>query len=324
VTSYDFRLPFILPESSRIQSDAERLELLALRTGEHLRLLSGSDKPIKDHPEVALIGGSFASEAEARKAAEKSKQVLLYWAIKYQVGIDFRVIIPQQGFVTNAGLAYFQAKAGFPLRAEIPGIDVYEHKDELKFIKFEAKAIVGHNEQNLVSTFTEEYSHEHHFSDKLLLASEIFASSFFDVSPRSRFITLVTSVEVLLEQLTRHDDVKRLLDEIASRVKTLRIDEPTQASIVGQLGQLKRQSIGEAARALIHRLIPDEIFDSKPPVKFFIDSYNVRSDLVHEGQMDKSIDVPKLVSEMQRFVKQLLLAQLNSPPIQSADDLNRS
>lgn len=316
---YDFRLPFILSSSSRIQSDAERLELVVLKTGERLRLLSGSDKPIKAHPEVALIGGSFASETEARNAAEKSKQALLYWAIKYQLGIDFGAIIPQQGFVTDASLVFFKEKQKSPFRAHLKGIDVYEHKDELKFIKFDAKAIIGHNTQNLITTFSDEYFHKHHFSAKLLLASEIYASSFFDVSPRSRFITLVTSVEVLLEQSPHHDDVQCLLNEFASKVTALKIDKTTKASIVGQLSQLKRQSIGEAARALTNRLIPDEIFDGKSSTRFFKDSYKVRSDLVHEGTVKKSVDMPKLITEMQRFVQQLLLAVLNSPPTHSAN-----
>jgi hypothetical protein len=89
---------------------------------------------------------------------------------------------------------------------------------------------------------------------------------------------------------------------------------------VGQLSQLKRQSIGEAGRALANQLIPDEIFDGKTSAKFFNDSYNIRSELVHEGTVDKSIDIPKLVSEMQRFVKQLLLAMLNNPPTHSVND----
>ena len=80
---YDFRLRFNFPEAYRIGSDVEEIELLVLPLGQRIRMRSGAiGTPIKEHTHVAVLGGSFASEDQARDAAQKSKSALLYWAIK--------------------------------------------------------------------------------------------------------------------------------------------------------------------------------------------------------------------------------------------------
>ena len=317
MTLYDFRLRFNFPESYRIDSDAERLELLVLDTGEHIRLRSGAiGVPIKTHPQAAILGGPFVSEAQAISAAEKSKHALLYWAIEQRLGIDFVDFDggKPRSLVTNAGLALLQAKYGCSIRNDLHGIDVYEHVDNLKFVSFNASAIVGKAPHNLINTFSREYLNTRQVSEKLLLASEIYVGSFFDVSPRSRFITLVTAVEALSDRTTRPDEVQSLVKEFKTKVGQLRIDETTKASIIGSLSSLRYQSIGEEARTLTRRLIPDEIFGGQSSVSFFNDSYSKRSQLVHCGMVGQSVDISNLANEMERFVALLLLKSLNRQP----------
>ena len=67
---HDFRLRFNFPEAYRIYSDVEEIELLVLPLGERIRMRSGAiGKPIKDRAQVAVLGGPFASEDQARGAA---------------------------------------------------------------------------------------------------------------------------------------------------------------------------------------------------------------------------------------------------------------
>lgn len=309
---YDFRLRFNLPKSYRIESDAEELELLVLETGEHIRLRSGAiGEPIKAHPQVAIIGGPFDSESQARSVAEKSKQAILYWAIEQRVGIDFGDGIPRS-VVTDAGLKFLQAKYGCPLRNDLHGIDIYEHLDNLKFVSFNMNAIVGKASQKLINTFSREYLSARLVSEKLLLASEIYTSSFFDVSPRSRFVTLVTAVEALSDQSTRPMEVQNLVREFETKVEQSTIGITTKQSIIGQLSRLKYQSIGEAGRSLTNHLIPKKMFGGQSSVRFFTDAYNKRSQLLHEGTIDQSVNMVSLGNEMEGFVAQLLLAALNN------------
>jgi len=312
---YDFRLRFNFAEGYRINSDAEEIELLTPSSGERINLKSSAiGKPIKDYAEAAIIGKSYTSEDKARVAAEKSKRALLYWAIEQRVGIDFGDG-KQLSVVTKEGLALMQRQYKCPVRNDIHGIDVYEHNEHTIFIKTEPKATVGKATPKLIETFQREYSNVKKTSEKQLLASEIYTSSFFDASPRSRFITLVTAVEALLEPQKRSEQVKTLI--VALKAKTLRskVDKITRDSIISSIENLKYQSIGQAGRILSSQLIPNEHFDGKPSADFFSYCYNLRSQILHSGTIaDKSVDIRQLANVMEEFVHRLILEALNSEP----------
>ena len=183
MAQYDFRLRFNFSEAYRINSDDSEIELLNLPSGEYIKLYSGDrQKSIKDCESPAVIGKLFASEDEAMLAAQQSKRALLYWSIKQRVGIDFGDG-KQRSIVTKAGLSYFEKQWGCPVRNDIHGIDIYEHVEELKFVRSSAKPRVGKHLPRLVNTFQHEFAGKRHFTEKQLLASEIYASSFLMCHP---------------------------------------------------------------------------------------------------------------------------------------------
>lgn len=319
---YDFRLRFNFAEGYRINSDVEEIELLVLPLGERIRMRSGAiGTPIKDHAQVAVLGGPFASEDQARDAAEKTKRALLYWAIEQRLGIDFGDGKQRSG-VTKAGLAMLQKQHGCPVRNNIHGIDVYEHVEKLRFVSIHMKAQLSKQPPKLINTFQREYLHTRQLMEKQVLASEIYASSFFDVSPRSRFITLVTAVEALLERPKRLDVVEELVEEFKAKTQLSNIDEQTKKSIIGSLKDLKCESITQAGRTLAGRLIPNEIFDGKSSANFFSYCYDLRSQILHRGKVkkvkDRLVDISHLANVMESFVAKLLLAALNSERQQGA------
>jgi len=308
---YDFRIRFNFPEAYRINSDADKIELLNLSSGEHITLVSAaSGTPIKDHNRAAVLGKLFASEDQARAAAEKSKRALLYWAIEQRLGIDFGDG-KQRSVVTSAGLAELEKKFGCPVRNDIHGIDIYEHVEKLLFASPNAKATVGKYPPNLIGTFQREYLNSRHLTEKQVLACEIYASSFFDMSSRSRFITLVTAIEALLESLKRSDEVEALVEEFKAKTRQSTVDEATRNSIIGSLELLKYQSISQAGRALVYRLLPNELFNEQSSVDFFTRSYNLRSRILHHGTILDE-DIWHLANVMETFVNRLLLAALNN------------
>ena len=320
---YDFRLRFNFPEAYRINSDVEEIELLVLPLGERIRMRSGAiGTPIKDHAQVAVLGGPFASEDQARDAAEKTKRALLYWAIEQRLGIDFGDR-KQRSMATNAYLAMLEKQHGHPFRNDIHGIDVYEHVEKLKFVSVNGKATVGKYPPRLIDTFQREYLSSRQLTEKQVLASEIYASSFFDISARSRFITLVTAVEALLERPKRSDVVEELVVEFKAKTQLSNIDEQAKKSIIGSLEDLKRESITQAGRTLAGRLIPNELFDGQSSADFFTRCYKLRGQILHRGKVeDGLVDMLHLANVMQSFVAKLLLAALNSAPQQGtgADD----
>jgi hypothetical protein len=310
---YDFRLRFNFPETCHINSEADKLELLDLPSGEKITLVSGSSgAPISKQSKVAVIGKSFTSKGQAGAAAQKCKRALLYWAIEQRLGVDFGDG-KQRSHITDAGFKHFEKQFGRPVRKDIHGVDVYEHVKNLMFIDFNVKAKVGKHPNKLIDTFKREYRNNRLFTEKQLLASEIYASSFFDVSARSRFITLVTAVEALLEPLKRSDDVGTLVEGFKDKTQQSIVDKTTRASLIGSIEWLKYQSIGQAGRELSHRLLPNELFDGQASDDFFSRSYDLRSRLLHDGAIKKEEgDVGKLANAMEAFVHKLLIAALNN------------
>lgn len=316
---YDFRIRFNFPEAYHINSEADKIELLDLSSGEHITLVSGSSgAPIREHNHAAVLGKSFTSEDQARAAAEKCKRALLYWAIAQPLGIDFGDGKQRSG-VTKAGLKCLEEQHGCPIRNDIQGIDVYGHVEKLKFVLFSAKLKLGKNPNELIDTFKREYMNSRNFTGKQLLASEIFASSFFDVSARSRFITLVTAVEAMLEPIKHSDDIEALVEEFKAQVSQSVVDETTRDSIIGSLERLKDQSIRQAGRTLANRLLPNELFDGQESARFFTRSYGLRSQILHKGTIsDEEDDILHLANVMETFVNRLLLAALNNESQQGA------
>jgi hypothetical protein len=322
---YDFSLRFNFPEAYRINSDVEEIELLALPLGERSRMRSGAIRtPIRDRAQVAVLGGPFTSEGEARDAAEKSKRALLYWAIEQRVGIDFGGGKQRSG-VTKAGLASLQKQLGRPVRKDVHGIDVYAHVERLVFVGGHAEGQVGKHPPKLINIFQREYLHTRRLTEKQILASEIYASSFFDVSPRSRFITLVTAVEALLERPKRPDLVEELVKEFKDKAHLLNIDKETKESITGSLRELLRESITQAGRKLAGDLIPNKLFIGQSSADFFAHCYGLRSQILHRGKIeDGLVDLLDLANVMEGFVAKLLLGEFESGPQQgtSADEDN--
>jgi len=317
---FDFRIRFNLPEAYRINSEADKIELLALSPGERISLVSGSSAaPIKKHNHAAVVGKSFTSEDEARNAAERAKRALLYWTIEQRLGIDFGDGKQRSG-VTKAGLNLLERNWGCTVRNDIHGIDVYEHVENMKFALPTVKAEVGKAVAKLVDTFQREYATSRNLRDKEVLASEIYASSLFDVSARSRFITLVTAVEALLEPAKRSSHIEALVEEFKAKTSQSVGEEATRDSIVGSLGRLKYQSIRQAGRALANRLLPDEVFDGQESGDFFTRAYDVRSTMLHTGAVPHAEgDISHLANVMESFVNRLLLKALNSEAQQGSN-----
>jgi hypothetical protein len=287
------------------------LKLLELPGGQQLRLKSGgTEKPIKAFERAAVLGAPFSSVEQARTGAERAKAALLYWALEHRLGIDFGDGHPR-GTITEAGRKRLEVSLGGPIRPDVHGIDIYERQPDLKFVHSQVDATLGVNPDSFVETFAREFTGARQLTAKQSLSAEIYSSSFFDISPRSRFITLVTAVEALLEPGERPIPVQLLVKEMETLTRAADIDPRTRDSIIGSLQWFKAESIGQAGKSLAARLLPDKNYDGRSAPAFFTYCYGIRSNLVHRGVMDPSVNPLLLANTMQAFVADLLLASCN-------------
>jgi hypothetical protein len=313
MTLYDFRLRFKLPKEHRIDSNEDKIDLLVIPHKETITLTSGiEESPIKNHDSVAIVGKSYNSIDEAKNAAEKSKRALLYWSLTQRSGIDFGDG-KQKSAITKAGLALDEKQLGCPVRNDIHGIDVYEHADKVMFHEVDFKYIIGRNIPKLIDVFQSEYTNNRNSKVKQLLASEIYASSFFDITPRTRFITLVTAIEALLEPQKRPDQVETLITEFEEKTKETIQDSTLKFPILSALELLKYHSHKYVGRELVSKLIPTENFDGKTSSAFFSDIYDLRSKILHEGiSTGISKEIDRVLSNTELLVNHLLLASFLS------------
>jgi hypothetical protein len=197
-------------------------------------------------------------------------------------------------------------------RNDLHGIDVFPTIENLRFIRVSATAQVGLYPPALATSFAREYSKGRRATAKQVLACEIYASSFFDISQRSRFITLVSAVEALLELPKRCDTVQALVDNLEAKTKESIIDPATKASILGSLRWLRCESIRQTGRALAESLLNGNTYAGKSGDVFWCLSYDFRSKIVHSGTAGQSVDISAVASNMEQFVADLLLASLNA------------
>lgn len=312
---FDFRLRFHLLEGDTINHDSGELVVLQEDDGRTLRLKSGAQgAAIKDRSRAALIGGPYASEQEAREAANRAKRALLIWAVKQRVGIDLGDGT-QRFHITPYGLQMLEQQHRQPVRPDVHGIDVFPHQEGTLFAAVDMKASVGKSPGTFAEIVAKEFQLPPALTDKQVVAAELFCSAFFDVSLRSRIITLVSSVEALLEPAERSSSANALVDAFVTQVRTVGLDEQTTQSMIGSLGWLRRDSISQTGRRLGERLLPGRTYLDQSPSQFFTFVYDLRSALVHEGHpQDAAIDLLRVANEWQAFVGDLLLASFDGAP----------
>ena len=146
-------------------------------------------------------------------------------------------------------------------------------------------------------------------SAKQELAGEILSASYFDASDRSRFVTLITAVEALLDPQPRPAAAQQVVTRMMQIVEEGGVDDGTRAAMSGSLQWLKRESIGQAGRTLADRLLPGRVYEAQPPARFFTFCYELRSSILHLGNVPVAInDFPSVCAEAHAFVCDLLIS----------------
>lgn len=306
---YDFRIGFHFSGGNHINSEAERLLVLQESGGATIRLRSGKrGTAIKDHSRASLIGGPYPSAADAQAAAERTKRALLIWAVRNRVGIDLGGRQPSTR-ITAAGLRLFEKEAGGPVRADIHGIDVYEHIDGLKFVAINVNASIGKAAAAFVEEVAAAVATPVFLNAKQELAGEILSASYFDTSDRSRFVTLITAVEALLDPQSRPAAAQHMVARMIQIVEEGELDEDHRAAMLGSLHRLETESIGQAGRALAERLLGGKVYEGPAPAQFFNRCYGLRSSILHSGKVPPEItDFRSVCATAHAFVCDLLIA----------------
>ena len=121
---------------------------------------------------------------------------------------------------------------------------------------------------------------------ELLMSLELCAAARFESNSRARFVLLVSALETLAVQDDLNDKLGTLIADLQSVVKTAAIAEDgLRQSIIGQVSNLRRESVRRALRRLLKKLEIDE-----SDINQVDEAYQTRSKILHEGKRVPELD----------------------------------
>ena len=163
-------------------------------------------------------------------------------------------------------------------------------------------------QNDFIETFERLASSGVQLTDRARMSIDLFNASFFEPASDTRFLTLVMAVEALLEPSLRSREAVALVDSFIAATRTSGLPEAEQTSLRGTLKWLRQESIRSAARGLATRFLGNKLYDGRPAPKFFLDCYDLRSDLVHRGDIRNAREKAHMAaSNLELFVSDLLL-----------------
>jgi len=312
MTQYYFRLRFYFPKHHSVNSDASTLEFAVPPEGNSLRLSpQDGDGTIKSAHHMVLAGGPYADSDRAQDAGARARHALIQYAIHSHVGIDLG-----KDRATGGLSKYSKDKiaqdTGIQIINDVHGLLVYAGGTNTKFIRGNpATLILGRQEADFITQVQHTYAQDFQLTDKEGVAFELFSASQFELSTRSRFITLVMAIEALLWPMDREKQAQEHVARLIDLTENSGLPDSEKTSMIGSLEWLYQESIGKTGMKLANKLLGNEKYADKTPATFFTKCYTFRSQLMHNGTLtDHKTHLNSWVGELERFVADLLKASI--------------
>ncbi|MDQ3566032.1 MAG: hypothetical protein M3436_18730 [Pseudomonadota bacterium] len=236
----------------------------------------------------AVVGKGFPTHSSAEAVGQRVQVALSFLAAERRIGLDAQNRVGAA--FSQAIKADMAAKHGVQLRDDIHGLDVYSEEKPVTRIALEAYGSVTHKIENYEERLLAFFQANPTLSAKQLLALDLYNLSHFEGTPKTRFLTLITVVEVLSTRQPRTPAARSVVKSFRESVKTAGLTAAERNALSDALSNLSRQSIGEACRELV------ALCASADNVVYFTSCYNARSDLVHAGRTQRveAVDPTKL------------------------------
>lgn len=276
-----------------------------------LKLVSLAGIPINEATQFRLSIYGVENEEKALEIGQQLKNCLFITGTKLQIGMKVEKILD---VVKESDLFVYIPNASYKL---LPTQDFGD---------------------TLVSLLDLNYNLE---DEKLKLALDLYGASHFEYSSRARFLTLILTVEAMIEEELRSKEAvdicqqfemefQKLCQQFEGKFKNSHINTSEKDSIAASLDHLKKRAIRRGYRQLVEDYLLNEQYTItyenyeglekvtervlKPPFEFIDACYAVRSSLTHKGRNgrihNRNFDFEALTSELSRFVSDLLLQKL--------------
>tara|TARA_R110000787_G_scaffold146062_1_gene259807 strand:- start:14235 stop:15125 length:891 start_codon:yes stop_codon:yes gene_type:complete len=255
----------------------------------------------------AVYSGGYSTESEALEYAQKLKDAVLCFGAKFRLGVDVGKN-KASGFLAGHVKEKIFDEQGVRIIEDIHGISAYSEEYPVACFSISAASLVSpRGAKYLMDEVFTILSSEHYLDAQIKLSMELLTSSFFESSPRARFLTLVLSAEAILAPDHRSLKVKKLIDELKSHAKSSDITQQEKDSILGSLNYLYRDSISQSLRKMAATHLTYNVYDGLASEQFIKKCYDARSKLVHTGSVDASkYNIDTLAANLEVYMKDLL------------------
>jgi hypothetical protein len=197
------------------------------------------------------------------------------------------------------------ALQGAQLRDDVHGLDVYCEQPRVTRFGVEAYGSSSHIINDYESRLGEFFEAGLALSTKQQLALDLYNLNHFESVTATRFLTLITVVEVLAVRRKRSPGVQVFVKRLRGVVKGSGLTAAERTALLNGLGNMTQQPISEACREFVGQ------HSSRADAAFFSDCYSARSELVHDGVTARAVALDS--TRLEALVSRLLLKSIGVP-----------
>jgi hypothetical protein len=310
---FAFRLCFHIP--SHLHFESTEGELTLSQEGDRRLWLRSLDTGVmKTSHRVGLCGAPYSTIEEAFRAGTAARITLIEFAVHQRFALDVGMPQPPGGVEAFCQSAIL-GEDGTALLDGIHGLAVYDASHPTKFVYCnDVELILGRSVDRLRAEVDNHYP-PLELTAKQETAYELFAASQFEVSQRSRFLSLMLAVESILEPKTLAPEAQQFLADLLSQIDKSNLTGHDKKSMTDKLKFAADESIRQCGKRLAVELLGKKTYLQKEAGVFFLWLYDVRSQLVHKGKITKKGgDLRTIINDVEQFVTDLLEASIAALP----------
>lgn len=311
--TYGARIRFFLDPTERLNHKAESFGIQFDGISWVLKPFGNTPKnahprKISETDHLVLTARGFPSEEFAKESGARVKAALSLCGALLRIGVD--VGRDSSDFVpTNYWKEQVRQNTGKEIHKDLHGLTVYPEQPPAILVYGSVTPTVARSFERFEKSFARAYTASS-VSPRLELALQLYARSHFETSVRTRFLSLISAVEAIAVQQTRSEKVSELVDELTKLVQAAEVEPCDRKAMLSSVARLEYESIGQACRRVVKSHLTNAVYGEKEAVQFFKRCYDVRSNLLHEGDVPDSTQVLRgLVDKLDRLVADLLVAE---------------
>lgn len=285
MTEYSFRIRFVMPPSERLEIDEDDIDLSEFYP-HALHLVSGNPgKGIREASDLVLRASGFPTEPEARDAGEQCRDFFTVVLAQLSIGVDFGDRAPRSRFVRR-GLELLEQQVGERVLNNQQGVMTFPSDPPPRFARLGSPRVIrGRTKAKFLESLYRGPQEGVRLTNRERLAYDLFSASYFQQSQDVRLILLVTALEGLAPSSPRAGAARRHVEYLIELTEaSADLPQSERNSILGSLGWLNNESIGQSVRRLLRDRLPDHQYMEMSPERFFDHCYTLRSRLVHASQ----------------------------------------